>query len=183
MALTKSSMTNLGSTAPVFTLPDTVSGKTVALYDLNGEAGTVIMFLCNHFPYVKHVNQALVRTANEYLTSGINFVAISSNDATVVPEDGPEEMKLVAQRENYPFPYLYDETQDVARAYQAVCTPDVFVYDVNLKLVYRGRIDGTRPGVGVATANELRGAIRAMIANQYVSEIQYPSIGCSIKWK
>lgn len=183
MALTNSSMTNLGSAAPAFNLPDTVSGKTLSLKDLKGEAGIVIMFLCNHCPYVKHVNQALVKTANDFIPAGMNFVAISSNDSTFVPEDGPDEMKLVAEREGYPFPYLYDETQEVAKAYQAVCTPDIFVYDEDLKLVYRGRIDGSRPGTGKATANELRGAIRAIIAKQFVSEIQYPSIGCSIKWK
>lgn len=183
MALTKSSMNNLGTNAKSFNLPDTVSGNMISLNTNKGRAGTVILFICNHCPFVKHINRALVDTANEFIEAGISFIAISSNDATTHPEDAPERMSQVATEEHYPFPYLYDESQEVAKAYNAVCTPDIFVFDKNLKLVYRGRIDSTRPGHGTASANELKGALRAIVANQFVSEIQYPSIGCSIKWK
>lgn len=183
MALTESSMTNLGSVAKPFTLPDTISGLELSLDKLKGNVGTVIMFISNHCPYVKHINKALVETAHEFIPLGVSFVAISSNDAKKHPEDSPEKMTEVAIEEKYPFPYLHDASQEVAKAYQAVCTPDIFVYDKNLKMVYRGRIDDTRPGRGIASANELKGALRAIVADQFVSEIQYPSVGCGIKWK
>lgn len=184
MAATPSVMIPLGSTAPAFTLPDTISGKQLSLVDVMGKAATVIMFICNHCPYVKLLNTALVSTAKEYQPRGILFVAISSNDAIHYPDDSPEKMKIVARELGYPFPYLYDETQEVAHAYDAACTPDFFVYDKNLKLVYRGQFDEARPGNGVSvTGSDLRTALDAIFANKPVPETQRPSIGCNIKWK
>ncbi|MFB0945658.1 MAG: peroxiredoxin [Oceanospirillaceae bacterium] len=183
MSLTNSEMVNLGKNAPEFTLYDTVSSNSLSLKELRGDKGTVIMFICNHCPFVKHINKIIVETANQYISAGISFIAISSNDAEKFPEDGPEQMIKSASENNYPFPYLYDATQEVAKAYGAVCTPDIFVYNEELSLVYRGRIDDSRPGKSNASANELKGTLRALVANQLVSEIQYPSIGCNIKWK
>jgi hypothetical protein len=151
---------------------------------MKGATGTVVMFICNHCPYVVHVNEELVRIANDFSTHGIQFLGISSNDAKKYPTDGPEAMKIHAQDVGYPFPYLYDESQEVARAYDAACTPDFFVFDKDLKLAYRGRLDASTPGNGKpVTGSELRGALNAIVAGQFVSEIQYPSMGCNIKWK
>jgi thiol-disulfide isomerase/thioredoxin len=184
MAATPSTMVSLGTPAPMFTLTDVVSGKTVSLPHRKGAVATVIMFICNHCPYVKHINQALVKLAGNYQDHGISFIAISSNDATTYPEDGPEKMKTVALHQKYPFPYLYDETQEVARAFDAACTPDFFVYDKNLKLVYRGQFDDSRPGNTIpVTGNDLRQALDCVVANKPVSDQQKPSIGCNIKWK
>ena len=184
MAKTESSMLPLGTIAPVFSLPDTVSGETLSLESLKGQKATVIMFICNHCKYVKHVNAEIVSVAKKFSELGVSFVAISSNDIVEYPEDAPEQMKLKAAELGYTFPYLYDETQDVAKAYDAACTPDFYVFDTDLKLVYRGRLDGSSPGNEVPiTGTDLRGALRAVVAGEFVSEIQYPSMGCNIKWK
>ncbi len=184
MSFTESNMLPLGSEAPPFALPDTVSGKTLRLEDIASEKATVVMFICNHCPYVIHVNDEIVRVANDYIAKGIAFVAISSNDVVNYPQDGPEEMKKQAQKLKYPFPYLYDESQNVARAFDAACTPDFYVFDKDLKLVYRGRIDDSRPGNNLPlTGKDLRTALDAVISGQAVAEKQYPSGGCNIKWK
>lgn len=184
MALTESNMLSLGTKAPDFTLPDTVSGKVVSLSDIRSVKATVVMFLCNHCPYVIHVNPEIVRLAKDYQEKGVRFVAISSNDAAKYPQDGPEEMEKHARKVGYPFPYLYDESQEVARAYDAACTPDFYVFDENLALVYRGRLDASRPNSGVPlTGEDLRAALDAVLAGEAVPEKQYPSAGCNIKWK
>ena len=177
-------MLPLGTEAPDFSLPDTVSGKTVSLKDVQTDKGLVVMFLCNHCPYVIHVNPEIVRLSKEYMAKGIGFVGISSNDAEKYPEDAPDKMKEVAEKLGYPFPYLYDETQEVARIYDAACTPDFYVFDKDLKLVYRGRIDDSRPkNDNPLTGKDLRAALDAVLAGEPVSEVQYPSGGCNIKWK
>jgi peroxiredoxin len=177
-------MTPLGTTAPPFTLPDVTTGDTRNLEDLRGRVATVVMFICNHCPYVRHVNPELVRVAKDYTDRGVSFVAISSNDVTQYPEDSPERMAEVAAEVGYPFPYLYDETQEVARAYGAACTPDFFVYDADLRLVYRGRLDASTPGnAEPLTGADLRAALDALLAGTPVPAEQHPSIGCSIKWR
>lgn len=184
MSYTESNMLPLGSDAPPFALPDTVSGKTIRLKDIASDKATVVMFICNHCPYVIHVNDEIVRLANDYLSKGVSFVAISSNDVENYPEDGPEKMKQVAEKLKYPFPYLYDESQNVARAFDAACTPDFYVFDKDLKLVYRGRIDDSRPRSGTPlTGKDLRAALDAVLEGRPVAEKQYPSGGCNIKWK
>jgi len=184
MARTPSVMIPLGSKAGDFVLPDTKTGNPVSLNKAKGNKGTVIMFICNHCPFVKHVNPELVRIANDYSGKGISFIAISSNDAQQYPEDGPDTMKKVASELKYPFPYLYDESQDVAKAYQAACTPDFFIYDKDLNLVYRGQLDSSRPGSDIPlTGKDMRAALENIINNKPVSEDQIPSIGCNIKWK
>jgi|SRR5687768_33138 len=177
-------MLPLGSEAPLFSLPDTVSGKTIRLEDIASDKATVVMFLCNHCPYVIHVNNEIIRVANDYLSKGVAFVAISSNDVENYPQDGPGEMKKVAEKLKYPFPYLYDESQNVARAFDAACTPDFYVFDKDLKLTYRGRLDDSKPKSGTPlTGKDLRNALDAILANEPVTEKQYPSGGCNIKWK
>ena len=184
MSYTESHMLPLGSEAPPFAFPDTVSGNTIRLEDVASEKATVIMFICNHCPYVVHVNDEIVRLANDYIRKGVSFVAISSNDAIQYPEDGPEKMKQLAEKLKYPFPYLYDESQNVARAFDAACTPDFYVFDKDLKLAYRGRLDDSRPKSGTPlTGKDLRGALDAILTGQSVPEKQYPSGGCNIKWK
>lgn len=184
MARVPSTMVALGTKAPQFTLRDTISEKQITLMDVKGVIGTMVMFICNHCPFVKHVNEELVKLSNEYKIKGIGFIAISSNDVIHHPDDSPTMMKYVAQELNYPFPYLYDETQDVAKAYDASCTPDFFIYDKNLQLVYRGQLDDSRPGNGVpVTGKDIRNALDCLINNQPVPEEQIPSIGCNIKWK
>lgn len=184
MALKESNMLPLGTKAPAFSLPDTVSGQTVLSHDeMNGRI-SVIMFLCNHCPYVIHVNPQITALAREYQTKGVAFLAISSNDVVNYPQDGPDLMKENARQEGYSFPYLYDESQDVARAYDAACTPDFYVFDADMSLVYRGRLDDSRPGNNTAlSGKDLRQALDALLAGQPVSEAQYPSAGCNIKWK
>lgn len=187
--MTESNMLELGTRAPNFHLPDTLSGKMISLSDIRGEKATVVMFLCNHCPYVLHVNPEIVRIARDYAGKGVGFVGISSNDVNNYPEDSPEKMTVHAAKVGYTFPYLYDESQEVARAYDAACTPDFYVFDGALKLVYRGRIDNSRPlrpsrpAVGEQDGKDLRAAIDAVISGADVSEIQYPSAGCNIKWK
>ncbi len=184
MALTESKMLALGTKAPDFTLPDTVSGKELSLSDIASDKATVIMFLCNHCPYVIHVNPEIVRLAEEYQKKGVSFVGISSNDVEKYPQDGPQKMKEKAEELGYPFPYLYDESQEVARAYDAACTPDFYVIDGDGKLVYRGRLDGSRPGNNEPlSGKDLRTALDAILAGEPVPERQYPSAGCNIKWK
>jgi len=184
MAATPSVMTPLGSKAPDFKLPDTISGNHVSLQDVKGKKATVVMFICNHCPYVKHVNPALVKIARELKSGDVSFVAISSNDIKQYPEDGPQQMKVTAKQGGYTFPYLYDETQEVARAYDAACTPDFFVYDSDLALAYRGQFDDSRPGNNIpVTGSDLRKAIETLVAGKQVSPKQKPSIGCNIKWK
>lgn len=177
-------MTDLGTRAVDFTLPDTVSGKDVSLQAVKGKNATVIMFICNHCPFVKHVNDELIQIAKDYMADDVVFVAISSNDVDNYPDDSPDKMKEVAQQLGYPFPYLYDETQEVAKAYDAACTPDFFVYDKNLELVYRGQLDDSRLGNNKPVdGKDLRAALDAILSNQPVSEDQRPSVGCNIKWK
>lgn len=184
MAATPSNMIPLGTEAPPFTLPDTVSGKMMSLDQLKSDQATVVMFLCNHCPYVKHVNPQLVQVAKDYQPRGVSFVGISSNDVEAYPEDGPEEMKKVAQQLGYPFPYLYDDSQEVARSYQAACTPDLYVFDGDMELVYRGQLDDSRPKNGQRpTGRDLRQALDNVLAGKPVSNDQKPSIGCNIKWK
>ncbi len=185
MAATPSTMLPLGTIAPRFKLPDTVSGKELSYDDIKGKKATVVMFICNHCPYVKHVNDELVRLARDYMDKGIGFVAISANDITRYPDDAPDKMKETALKLGYPFPYLYDESQEVARAYQAACTPDFFVFDENDRLVYRGQLDDSRPGNDVpVTGKDMRKALDLALEGKMIpEEEQKPSIGCSIKWK
>lgn len=184
MAYTESTMLPLGNTAPPFFLPDTVSGKEIALKDVAGAQATLVMFICNHCPYVIHVNPELVRIANDYKDKGVGIVAISSNDAVKYPDDSPERMRETAKALGYSFPYLYDESQQVARAYDAACTPDFYLFDKKLTLVYRGRLDDSKPSNGIPlTGKDLRAALDAVLAGQGVSDVQYPSGGCNIKWK
>ena len=184
MALTPSNMLALGTQAPDFTLPDVVTGENTSLSQIKGEKGTVVMFICNHCPYVKHVNDEIVRLANDYRVTGFGFVGISSNDVENYPQDSPELMAEVAEKENYSFPYLYDETQEVARAYDAACTPDFYVFDAELKLVYRGQLDASRPGNRIQpTGRDLREALDNIMNNHPQRAEQQPSMGCGIKWK
>ena len=184
MARTESNMLALGTVAPEFSLMDTVSEKTMNLHAMNGEVGTLIMFICNHCPFVIHVNPEIVKMAKEFQSKGIQFIAISSNDVEKYPEDAPHFMRIKAKAENYTFPYLYDEDQTVAKAYDAACTPDFFLFDTELKLVYRGQLDDSRPGNGSPlTGVDLRNAMENLIHGKEISAIQKPSIGCNIKWK
>jgi peroxiredoxin len=184
MSNTPSNMLELGTVAPGFSLPDTVSGKILSLKEIKGKVGTVIFFICNHCPFVIHVNKELVNIANDYKGKGISFIAISSNDVVNYPQDSPELMKEVARKMNYPFPYLYDETQEVARAYDAACTPDNYLFDRDMKLVYRGQIDDSRPKNGIpVTGKDLRLALDQLLAGKEIFKEQKPSIGCNIKWK
>lgn len=183
MALTPSNMLLLGTKAPDFSLIDTISDRLVSLEDQKGTHGTVIMFICNHCPFVKHVNAGIVQLANDYQSKGIGFVAISSNDVENYPADAPDLMKHTAQQEGFSFPYLYDKTQEVAKAYDAACTPDFYIFGTDLKLVYRGQLDDSRPNNGIpVTGKDMRIALDALLNNQPISEIQKPSIGCNIKW-
>lgn len=184
MARTLSTMIPLGIKAPVFVLQNVINNQSFHLKDNSDVLATVIMFICNHCPFVKHINHGITLLANDYIPQGIQFLAINSNDVQAYPDDSPENMQLVAQTENYPFPYLFDETQEVAKAYNAVCTPDFFVFDNNLLLVYRGQLDDARPGNDVpVTGNSIRQALDNILGNQPVCPDQKPSIGCNIKWK
>ena len=184
MANTPSNMIPLGTRAKDFELVDTLSEQIRSLEDLKGEKGTVILFICNHCPFVIHVNQELVSMANDYAEHGIAFVAISSNDIEKYPQDGPELMKENAKKFNYPFPYLYDATQEVAKSYDAACTPDTYLFDDHLKLVYRGQIDDSRPGNGKpVNGSDLRKAMDFLLQDKGLIEPQKPSMGCGIKWK
>jgi len=184
MVQTPSKMMPLGTRAPEFTLPDTVSGKNLSLKDLKGEHATVIMFICNHCPFVKHIESELVRLGKDYPAKGVSLIAISANDVENYPQDSPEKMKLLAKTLGYNFPYLYDESQQVAKSYDAACTPDFYVFDKELNCVYRGQLDDSRPGNNEqVTGSDLRGAINHLLVGEQVSSNQKPSVGCNIKWK
>lgn len=184
MARTPSKMLPLGTIAPNFKLVDTVSGKPCTLDELKGLNATVIMFICNHCPFVKHVNSKISRLAKDYKSKGVNFVAISSNDVENYPQDSPEKMKKNAIEQGFIFPYLYDQTQEIAKAYDAACTPDFYVFDHHLKLVYRGQLDDSRPENDIpVTGKDISHALDCLIENKKNTSVQKPSIGCNIKWK
>ena len=184
MAATETIRIPLGYKAPDFSLFDTVSNKQVSLNELKGEKATVVMFICNHCPYVKHVNAQLVNLANDYINKGVSFIAISSNDIVNYPQDAPDLMKQTAIEEKYPFPYLYDETQEIAKAYHAACTPDFSIFDKDLLCVYRGQLDDSRPKIdSISDGKDIRTALNNILNGIPVSEIQIPSLGCNIKWK
>jgi peroxiredoxin len=184
MARTPSVMVPLGSEAPKFELLDVKTDKSVNSKDLFGKKGTLIMFICNHCPFVKHVNQQIVQISKDYQNSGIKLIAISSNDIINYPDDSPSEMKKVAIKENFTFPYLYDETQTVAKNYGAACTPDFFIFNSSNKLVYRGQLDDSRPGNNITvTGGDIRNALESLINFEEINPVQKPSIGCNIKWK
>jgi len=183
MVRTHSTMMSLGSTAPAFALPDT-DGRTVSLEDRADAAGYLVMFICNHCPYVKHVADELARLGREYEEKGIAIFAISSNDVANYPDDSPEKMKEEKAQRGYTFPYLYDATQQVAKAYRAACTPDFFLFDAARRLVYRGQLDDSRPKTDMpVTGRDLRAAMDALLLRQPVPAEQRPSLGCNIKWK
>lgn len=183
MALTPSTMAPLGMAAPDFRLPDT-DGRMVALSDFREAPALLVAFICNHCPYVKHIRTAFAKLARDYQARGVAIVGISSNDAAAYPDDSPAKMKEEKVAAGYTFPYLYDETQEVARAYHAACTPDFFVFDRNHKLVYRGQMDASRPGNDKPNDGaDLRAALGAVLAGQAPATKQMPSIGCNIKWK
>jgi len=183
MALTPSTMLALGTQAPDFALPDVVTGKTVTLKDFAGRKGLLVMFICKHCPYVIHVQEQLARIGRDYAGKGLGIVAISSNDVKNYPADAPERLREMAESLGFVFPLCYDESQVVAKAYTAACTPDFFLFDGGNRLVYRGQLDETRPGKGAAHGGDLRGAIDAVLAGKPVSADQKPSTGCNIKWK
>ena len=177
-------MLPLGTAAPDFTLPGTISGKTLTLSELAPHSATVILFICNHCPFVVHLAEKLSQVAKQYTNKGVQFIAISSNDIENHPQDAPDKMKRFAQQYDFCFPYLYDESQSVAKAYDAACTPDLYVFDQDLKLAYRGRFDASRPGNDVpVTGENLRQALDDLLAGQPVSVEQIPSAGCNIKWR
>ncbi len=177
-------MLALGTSAPAFSLPDALSGKTITLDTFARGKGLLVMFLCAHCPYVKHVQAGLAKLLKEYDGSGLGIVAISSNDAAQYPEDSPDGLRAQAAELGFAFPYCYDESQTAALAYRAACTPDFFLFDAGRKLVYRGQMDGSRPKNGVpVTGSDLRAAIDAVLAGRAVNAEQRPSIGCNIKWK
>ncbi len=179
-----STMLRLGTRAPDFTLPDVVSGNQVSLSDFDGKQGLLVMFICNHCPYVQHIRAELANFGRDYRDRDLGIVAISANDASRYPDDGPAAMKAEAETRGYTFPYLFDDDQEVAAAYTAMCTPDFFLFDSNRELVYRGRFDESRPNSGVpVTGADLRLAADAVLAGEDVSDDQWPSMGCSIKWK
>ena len=183
MVRTPSTMLPLGTVAPDFDLPN-VDGRMVDYAAAAGPQGTVVMFICNHCPFVKHVADELARLGREFIPRGVGFVAISSNDVASHPADSPEQMVREAEDRGYPFPYLYDETQEVAKAYHAACTPDFYVFDAGRKLVYRGQLDPSRPGSDVpVTGRDLRAAVDALLAGRPPLTQQIPSLGCNIKWK
>jgi peroxiredoxin len=182
MVAVNSTMLPLGTAAPDFRLPDT-TGKTVSLSDFKGRP-LLVMFICNHCPYVKHIRAGLAQLARDYQPRGAAFAGINSNDVATHPDDSPAEMVMEARSAGYVFPYLYDETQVAAKAYRAACTPDFFLFDKNHRLVYRGQFDDSRPGNGIAvTGRDLRAALDAVLAGKPVATAQKPSIGCNIKWK
>ncbi len=184
MALTPSTMLPLGTQAPDFKLTNVVSGKPVSLADFQQSPALLVVFMCNHCPFVKHVAPGLASLAKEYQAKGVAVVGINSNDAVKYPDDSPEKMKHEAQLRGYTFPYLYDETQSAAKAYRAACTPDFYVFDKDRKLAYRGQMDSSRPDSGIpVTGKDLRAALDAVLGGRQTPEEQKPSIGCNIKWK
>ena len=184
MAQTASTMLPLGTPAPDFSLPEPMTGKTVSLGDFQDAPALLVMVICNHCPFVKHIRQGLVQFARDYPAKDLAIVAISANDAANYPDDSPAKIAEEAKTFGYPFPYLHDESQAVAKAYHAACTPDFFLFDASRKLVYRGQFDGSRPGNKLpVTGSDLRAAVDALLAGQPVPSAQQPSIGCNIKWK
>jgi peroxiredoxin len=183
MALTPSTMLSLGTTAPDFKLPDT-SGKIVSPADFKDAPALLVIFMCNHCPYVVHIRTGLAQLARDYAPKRVAIVGINSNDVANYPADSPAKMKEEVQTAGYIFPYLYDETQAVAKAYHAACTPDIYLFDRGRRLVYRGQFDASRPGNGIpVTGKDLRAALDAVLAGKPASEFQAPSMGCNIKWK
>jgi len=183
MALTPSSMLPLGTTAPDFNLPDP-DGKIVSLADFKDKSALLVLFICNHCPYVKHIRTGLAQLARDYLPKQVAIIGINSNDAANYPEDSPAKMKAEVKSAGYTFPYLYDESQAVAKAYRAACTPDLYLFDQNHRLVYRGQFDDSRPGNGIpVTGRDLRAALDAVLAGKPVLPDQKASVGCNIKWK
>jgi peroxiredoxin len=183
MALTPSTMLPLGTSAPSFSLPDT-TGRTVSLSELGNTKALLVMFICNHCPFVKHVREGLINLAKDYAPKGVKVIGINSNDVVTHPDDSPERMAWDAKTYGYPFAYLYDESQEVAKAYHAACTPDFFLFGGDRKLVYRGQLDASRPNNGIpVTGSDLRAALDAVLAGKAVSQTQVPSMGCNIKWK
>lgn len=184
MAETPSTMLPLGTPLPSFSLLDAVSGRTISDRDVAGEKGTLVMFICNHCPFVKHVLPELDRVTSDYGSKGIGIVAINSNDLETRPEDGPDAMKELATARGWRFPFAFDATQSVAKAFQAACTPDFFAFDAGRKLVYRGRLDESRPNSATPlTGRDLRSALDAILAGGAPADDQKPSVGCNIKWK
>jgi len=184
MALTPTKMIDLGFDAPYFQLPDVISGKILSLTELRSDKATVIVFICNHCPYVRHIIKELVQAGKDYIPKGVSFVMINSNDVEKYPDDSPENMKIFAAENDFPFPYLFDETQQIAKAYDAACTPDFNVIDQNGKVVYRGRFDESRPESNKpVTGKDLRQALDLLLNGETVPENQIPSMGCNIKWK
>ncbi len=184
MAQVTSTMRALGTAAPDFTLPEPATGHNISLADFDDASALLVLFICNHCPFVKHIRAELARFGRDYQAKGLAIVAISVNDAVDYPDDSPAKMAQEARDAGYVFPYLYDETQAIAKAYQAACTPDFFLFDADRKLVYRGQFDGSRPGNGITvTGADLRAAADAVLAGQPVPVEQKPSIGCNIKWK
>jgi len=182
MPETPSTMLDLGTTLPKFSLPD-FDGRTVSDADFAGAQALLVAFICKHCPFVRHIRQEFSRFATEYTAKGLRVVAIASNSVDEFPEDGPEGMKQEAAEANYTFPYLFDEKQEIAKAFRAACTPDFFLFDGNGRLVYRGQFDGSRPKNNVAvTGSDLRAAADAVLAHKPVAEAQRPSMGCNIKW-
>ncbi len=183
MVKTASTMKKIGTPAPDFSLIN-VDGRLVGLHDFDDQPALLVMFICNHCPFVKHVADGLTQLAMDYMPKGVAIVGINSNDAATHPHDSPEQMIHEAEARGYPFPYLYDEGQDVAQAYGAACTPDFFLYDKSRKLVYRGQLDASRPGNNIpVTGTDLRAALDALLADRALPEQQFPSIGCNIKWR
>lgn len=185
-----STMLALGTVAPDFSLPDVATGKTVTLADFAGQKALLVMFVCAHCPYVVHVQPELARLARDYAGKSVGFVAITANDVAQYPEDAPQPTAAMAQAAGWTFPFLYDESQAVAKAYTAACTPDLFLFDAARKLVYRGQLDSSRPGrgpdrpaSGVLNGEHIRAALDAVLTGRPVSADQRPSIGCNIKWK
>jgi peroxiredoxin len=184
MALTESTMMELGTTAPDFALPDVVTGKLVRRDDFRGQRGLLVMFICTHCPFVKHIEKGLAALGMDYDGEPVSIVAIGSNDAASYPDDSPAGLKQQAQTMGFRFPYLYDETQAVAHAFKAACTPDIYLFDGDFKLVYRGQFDKSRPGNGVpVTGEDLRAALDAVLEGSPPAADQKASIGCNIKWK
>lgn len=184
MARTPSNMLALGTKAPDFSLPNTADSKTYSFDNISGTRGIVVMFICNHCPYVIHVMEGITALAKDYQNSGIGFVAISSNDVVKYPDDDPALMKETAKKYGFSFPYLYDESQDVAKAYDAACTPDFYLFDAEKTLVYRGQMDSSRPKNELpVTGKDLRTALDALLSGKIIDTLQKPSLGCNIKWK
>lgn len=184
MSRTESTMLSLGTPAPGFELPDVVSGETITLDRFKDKQALLVMFICRHCPFVKHVQKQLAAIGKDYAGQSLGVVAISSNDADSFPEDAPDSLREMALELGFDFPFCYDESQDIARAYQAACTPDFFVFDHSRKLAYRGQLDDSRPGNGIPpTGRDLRAAIDALLAGHPVNKSQKPSIGCNIKWR